>query len=108
MHCGYFTSSSGAAKEKDVRCGWYVFSRQVWCCCGWLTNYCMADANVRTVRAPRNGHNSISNLLELLDAHVRPGVTEDEFKTLFVKCECQLILTHRAHKRHVCNSTKEN
>jgi hypothetical protein len=30
----------------------------------------------------------VSNLLELLDAHGRPGVTEAEFKTLFVKCEC--------------------
>jgi hypothetical protein len=68
----------------------------------------MADADVRTVPAPVNGRNSVSNLLELLDARVRPGVTQDEFKSLFVKCDCRLILTRRAYRRHVCKSTEEN
>lgn len=69
----------------------------------------MADADVRTVPAPVNGRNSVSNLLELLDARVRPGVTEGEFKSLFVKCDhCRLILTRRAYRRHVCKSTEEN
>jgi hypothetical protein len=48
------------------------------------------------------GRRSVSNLLELLDSRVRPGVTEDEFGVLFVKCECGYILTKRAFKDHAC------
>ena len=49
------------------------------------------------------GRRNVSNLLELLDSRVRPGVTEIEFRRLFVKCECGLILTKRAFNDHVCS-----
>jgi hypothetical protein len=49
------------------------------------------------------GRRSISNLLELLDSRVRPGLTGDEFGHLFVRCECGLILTRRAFRGHGCS-----
>jgi hypothetical protein len=49
------------------------------------------------------GRRNVSNLLELLDSRVRPGVTEIEFRRLFVKCECGLILTKRAFNDHACS-----
>lgn len=49
-----------------------------------------------------NGQRSISTLLESLESRVRPGVTDVEFKDLFVRCECGLILTSRAFCQHVC------
>ena len=49
------------------------------------------------------GRRSTSNLLELLDSRVRPGVTGAEFGNLFVRCECELILTRRAFRQHRCS-----
>jgi hypothetical protein len=49
------------------------------------------------------GRRSVSNLLELLDSRVRPGVTDEEFGILFVRCECGLILTRRAFHQHSCS-----
>jgi hypothetical protein len=49
------------------------------------------------------GRKNFSNLLELLDSRVRPGVTEIEFRHLFVKCECGYILTKRAFNDHACS-----
>jgi len=34
---------------------------------------------------------------------VRPGVTGAEFRNLFVRCECELILTRRAFRQHRCS-----
>jgi hypothetical protein len=51
---------------------------------------------------------SISNLLELLDSRVRPGVTEAEFRTLFVKCDCGYLFTRRAFKDHACAGASIN
>ena len=48
------------------------------------------------------GWRSISNLLELLDSRVRPGVTGAEFESLFVHCECGLILTCQAFRQYGC------
>jgi len=48
------------------------------------------------------GRRSISALMELLDSRVRPGVTRAEFKDLFVRCECGLILTRRSFWQHKC------
>lgn len=44
-----------------------------------------------------------STLLELLDLRVRPGLTDDEFGRLFVRCGCGLILTHQAFHQHSCS-----
>jgi hypothetical protein len=49
------------------------------------------------------GRRATSTLLELLDSRVRPGVTDDEFQALFVRCECGLILTRRAFRDHNCS-----
>lgn len=45
-----------------------------------------------------------SFLLELLDSRVRPGITENEFKYLFVRCACGEFFTRRAHRDHACSS----
>jgi hypothetical protein len=42
-------------------------------------------------------------LLELLDSRVRPGITEVEFKHLFVKCACGNFFTKRACREHTCS-----
>jgi hypothetical protein len=102
-----FSASTGPAKEKDICGTWYVLEIQL--AVLRLTHYRVTDVAVRVVPAPTSSYRRVSNLLDLLDAHVRPGVTEAEFKTLFVKCEeCRLILTRRAYRRHICNSTEEN
>jgi len=43
-----------------------------------------------------------------LDSCVHLRVTEDEFHTLFVQCNCRYILTWRAIKNYICglNSTR--
>jgi hypothetical protein len=48
------------------------------------------------------GRRGVSNLLELLDSRVRPGVTETEFRHLFVECACKHIFTRRAYRDHAC------
>jgi len=57
----------------------------------------------RMVPIRANGRSSTTTLLELLDSRVRPGVTDDEFRNLFVRCECGLILTSRAFSQHACS-----
>lgn len=52
-------------------------------------------------RGSRRGQ---SNLLELLDSRVRPGITAKEFKYLFVQCACGEFFTRRAHRDHACSS----
>ena len=49
------------------------------------------------------GRRSVSNLLELLDSCVRAGVMSAEFGSLFVRCECGLILTRQAFGQHGCS-----
>lgn len=50
------------------------------------------------------GRGGQSSLLELLDSRVRPGITENEFKYLFVRCACGEFFTRRAHGDHACAS----
>lgn len=57
-------------------------------------------ANLRR-KAGRRGQ---SGLLELLDSRVNPGITEDQFKYLFVRCICGEFFTRRAHRDHACSS----
>jgi hypothetical protein len=52
--------------------------------------------------ARTEGRRSISTLLELLDSRVRPGVKADEFRRLFVRCDCGYIVTRRAYRNHAC------
>jgi hypothetical protein len=44
-----------------------------------------------------------------LDCMDRPGLTEDEFWGLFVKCDaCALITTHMMFRSHHCDPHKED
>ena len=54
-------------------------------------------------RAPRR-RRSLSPLLLLLqlDAAVRPGLTECDFRSLFSKCACGLIMTRNSFGAHYC------
>jgi hypothetical protein len=53
------------------------------------------------------GYKSITNLLELLDSRVGAGVTEVEFRRLFVRCDCGHIFTKRAFRTHACTRGNE-
>lgn len=37
-----------------------------------------------------------------LNSSTRPGLSESDFRKLFAKCRCGLIMTQRAFKRHAC------
>jgi len=40
--------------------------------------------------------------LEMLNSRVRPGLSEAEFKRLFARCSCGLIMTRRVFGNHAC------
>jgi hypothetical protein len=52
-------------------------------------------------RPPRRIENTI-DLLFRLDGINRPGLSEAEFRNLFAKCPCGLIMTRRSYRGHVC------
>ena len=37
-----------------------------------------------------------------LNAANRPGLSERDFKNLFAKCRCGLVMTRRVFERHAC------
>lgn len=43
----------------------------------------------------------LDHLLKL-DSPVAPGLLQDEFRKLFVKCHCGKVTTRRAFKAHIC------
>ena len=60
-----------------------------------------------TKAVPRRAHRSNRRTdwrrFQDLDAMVRPGLTEQEFRNLFTKCAgCGLITTHQVFSFHVC------
>lgn len=58
------------------------------------------DSHLVPHRAPvRRDRKSVLDLFELLDSR---GVTDADFKTLFVRCNCGLITTRRAFRKHNC------
>jgi hypothetical protein len=82
-----------------------------------LTNHLasdLADFESRTPtrhpsRASTTGHNLITRRYNLrrfdrLDALHKPGITEDEFLLMFVKCAyCALVMTRNAYFAHECD-----
>jgi hypothetical protein len=64
---------------------------------------CIMNVNVLDyIPDIHNMHRGVTLLLNLLDSYVSPGITEEEFHLLFVKCDCGYILTRRAFKDHIC------
>jgi hypothetical protein len=58
---------------------------------------------VPRLRPVPQARKTTSVLLMKLDSRMRPGITEAEFRTLFVKCQrCGLITTWRAFRLHGC------
>ena len=65
------------------------------------------DINVESIpnsRAPMCRTKTVPELLEQLDARVRPGIPDSEFLKLFVRCECGLVVTRRAFGEHKCRA----
>ena len=64
-----------------------------------------AYASVPVLERPIKSSQTIKNRLLRLDSWGRPGLHETEFKRLFVKCECGLVMTRRVFKEHECAIT---
>jgi hypothetical protein len=58
--------------------------------------------HVPTLERPAKKPETVLDLLLKLDCFLHPGITHDQFKTLFVQCRCGLATTRRAFKRHTC------
>jgi hypothetical protein len=58
---------------------------------------------IPTVRPPPHNRRQ-KPLLQLLqlDSAVRPGLSEVDFRALFAKCGCGLIMTRKAFGSHYC------
>jgi hypothetical protein len=52
-------------------------------------------------RPPRGPETVIEQLLRL-DTSSRPGLSESEFRMLFAKCVCGMIMTRRVFSGHIC------
>jgi hypothetical protein len=59
-------------------------------------------ASLPTPERPLRGPETIVEQLLRLDTSRRPGLTESEFKMLFAKCVCGLIMTRRVFRDHIC------
>ena len=52
-------------------------------------------------RPPKRPEGAFDQLLRL-DSLTRPGLSSAQFRELFTKCACGLIMTHRVFKEHMC------
>lgn len=59
-------------------------------------------ASIPTYEQPAKKPETTIDLLLRLDCWVQPGLTEDQFKGLFVKCRCGVVTTRRAFIHHMC------
>ena len=57
---------------------------------------------IPTVRPPPNRRRKPLLQLLQLDSAVRPGLSELDFRALFAKCGCGLIMTRKAFGSHYC------
>lgn len=48
------------------------------------------------------------DLLMKLDSWDRPGLTTEEFRSLFAKCTCGLVMTRRLFNYHECAENGEH
>jgi hypothetical protein len=70
------------------------------------THRCRPDIGnelIPTVRPPPNNRcqKPLLQLLQL-DSAIRPGLSEVDFRALFAKCGCGLIMTRKAFGSHYC------
>jgi hypothetical protein len=49
----------------------------------------------------RSAETAVDRLLKL-DSWTSPGLTEADFRGLFAKCRCGLVMTRRVFQNHVC------
>ena len=54
---------------------------------------------------PARGPETVIEQLLRLDTSRRPGLSDTEFKKLFAKCSCGLIMTRRVFLGHICAPT---
>jgi hypothetical protein len=59
-------------------------------------------ASVPTYQRPRKREMTVVDRLLALNASTRPGLSEKDFRKLFAKCRCGLVMTQRVFKRHAC------
>jgi len=55
-----------------------------------------------TFEQPSRGPETTLDRLMRLDSWARPGLPEADFKRLFAKCRCGLVMTQRVFKNHIC------
>lgn len=70
---------------------------------------CFTDINTNrsiSIPSPRKPARTLSPktmvLLLQLNSAIRPGLSESDFKNLFTRCICGLIMTRKAFKNHYC------
>jgi hypothetical protein len=51
---------------------------------------------------PARASESVLDRLLRLDCPAKPGLSEAEFRHLFAKCICGLVMTRRVFKDHLC------
>jgi hypothetical protein len=62
----------------------------------------MFEAIPTLSRPVRNNRTVTNDLLHRLDSRVKPGLSEPEFRRLFAKCVCGLVMTRRVFWDHDC------
>jgi hypothetical protein len=58
--------------------------------------------NIKTYERPIRRADATLDHLFKLDSWAEPGLTEANFKALFARCRCGLVMTRRVFKDHVC------
>ena len=59
-------------------------------------------ASVPTYQRPRKRELTVLDRLLALNASTRPGLSQKEFRKLFAKCRCGLVMTQHVFNRHAC------
>jgi hypothetical protein len=71
-----------------------------------------ADIGNRSIPLRKSCNNSSHkpkpfHLLLQLNSAIRPGLSQRDFRALFAKCICGLIMTRRAFRSHYCTTAEE-
>ena len=63
----------------------------------------IGNTSIPSQRKPSNNHHRKPlHLLLQLNSAIRPGLSERDFRALFGKCDCGLIMTRDAFRSHYC------
>ena len=65
----------------------------------------IGNAVVQSYQRPVISNRAVENQILDLDAFILPGLPEADFKKLFAKCHCGLIMTKRVFNIHRCMRT---